>query len=202
VRSLSRSRIAAWVLACALPAEDVEIILGDLEEEYALRSRSTRGSLPWYWAQIVRSMPVFLWLPVRRGGWVPTLGVALGACAIQAMIELTTKFAIVGLFHPDARWPAFITLMVTLPSLTLLSYLAARIRPGAATMLTAIIVFAVVLQLVVKDDHGMTFWAQLATLFVGPSVAFTGGVLSLRTRAETKLQSGRDSVVPSGQGVV
>jgi hypothetical protein len=101
---------------------------------------------------------------------------------MQAMIELTTKFAIVGLLPPDARWPAFLTLAVTLPSLTLLSYQATRIRPGAATMLTAVVVFAVVLQLTVKRRHGMTFWTQLATLFVGPSMAFMGGVLSLKAR--------------------
>jgi hypothetical protein len=136
----------------------------------------------WYWAQIVRSMPVFLWLPVRRGGWLPTVGVALGVCAVQAMIELTTKFAVVGLFPSDSRWPAILTLAVTLPSLALLSYMATRIRSGAATMLTVVVVFAVVVQLAVKDGFGMTMWSQLATLVVGPSMAFTGGVLSMKTR--------------------
>jgi hypothetical protein len=182
VMRLSRSRVANWVLACALPPQELEIILGDLEEEYALRSRSTPGAFRWYWAQIVRSVPVLLWTTVRRGGWLPTLGVALGACAVQAMIELTAKFAIVGLFPPDARWPAVLTLVVTLPSLMLLSFLATRIRPGAATMLTALIVLAVVIQLTVKNGLGLTFWTRFASLFVGPSIAFTGGVLSLKTR--------------------
>ena len=179
---LSRSRIAAWVLACALPPQDAEIVIGDLEEEYALRARSTRGPLRWYWAQIVRSMPVFLWRPIRRGGWFSTLGVALGACAMQAMVELSTKFAIVDLVPQVAAGPAVLTLVVTLPSLMFLSYLASRIRPGAGTVLTAVIVFAVVAQLLVKDGHGLTIWMRLATLVVGPSVAFTGSVLSLKMR--------------------
>lgn len=179
---LSRSRVASWVLACALPPQDLELIIGDLEEEYVLRSRSTPGAFRWYWAQIIRSMPVLLWTPVRRGGWLPTLGAAVGACAVQAMIELATKFAILSLFPPDAWWPAVVTLVVTLPSLAFLSYLATRICPGAATMLTALVAIAVVIQLIVKNGHGMTFWTQLAALFVGPSMAFTGGVLSLKTR--------------------
>jgi hypothetical protein len=182
VMRLSRSRVASWVLACAVPPQDREVIIGDLEEEYALRSRSTPGACRWFWAQIVRSIPVLLWTPVRHGGWLPTLGVALAGCAVQAMIELTTKFAIVRLFPLDARWPAVLTLVITLPSLALLSYLATRIRPGAATMLTALIILAVVIQLTVKNGPGMTSWTRFAALFVGPSTAFTGGVLSLKTR--------------------
>jgi hypothetical protein len=179
---LSRPRVASWVLACVLPAQEVETIIGDLEEEYASRSPSTSGSVRWYWAQVVRSIPVLLWLPIRRSGCSDTFGVALGACTMQAVIEVTTKFATLELSPPNAPWPPVLTLVVTLPSLTLLSYLATRIRPGAATALTAIVVVAVVVQLIVKAGHDMPFWTQLVALVVGPSAAFTGGVLSLKTR--------------------
>lgn len=49
-------------------------------------------------------------------------------------------------------------------------------------MLTAVIVFAVVVQLTVKNGPAMTFWTRFAALFLGPSIAFTGGVLSLKTQ--------------------
>jgi len=177
---LSRTRVATWILAGALPAEDIEPVIGDLEEEYASRSRS--GSFParWYWAQIVRSMPIFLWLSIRRAGWA-TLGVALGACALQAGIEVTIKLAVLT-FGAGAPWPAALSLLVTLPSLTLLSYVATRMRPGAATAMAAVIVFVVLVQLSVKVGSGLPFGTQMAALVIGPTMAFTGGVLSLRTR--------------------
>ena len=181
---LSRAHVATWLLACVLPGQDVETIIGDLEEEYASRSRSPSDSVRWYWAQIMRSIPVFLWLPIQRSGWLSTFGVALAACAMQAAIEVTTGFAVHELFPPDAPWPAFLALIVTLPSLTLLSYQATRIRPGAGTALAAVAAFAIVVQLLLaaKAGRGIPLGTQLASLVVGPSMAFMGGVLSLNTR--------------------
>lgn len=180
--SLSRSGLAGWLLGCVLPRRELEIIIGDLEEEYALRCRSTPDASRWYWIQVFRSLPPLLWAPVRRGGWLPTLGVALAACVVQALVELTTKLALVDLLPAGARSLDFLTLLVTLPSFTILSYLATRVFPGAATMLAGIVLFAVFLQVAVQDGQGMTIWTQLSALCAGPSMAFTGGVFARRTR--------------------
>lgn len=102
MRLLSRAHVATWLLAFVLPGQGVETIIGDLEEEYASRSQSRPGAARWYWAQIVRSIPVFLWLPIQRSGWRSTFGVALAACAMQAAIELTTGLAVHELSPPDA----------------------------------------------------------------------------------------------------
>jgi hypothetical protein len=154
------------------------------EEEYALRSETTSqaGAAQWYWGQVGRSIPVLAWASVRQGGWASTLAVAVGACIVQAAVELATKFAMSAVVMPDARLPAILTLFVSVPTLAFVSYLAARIRPGGAAMLTALILIAVLFQLALKTNAGLPIWNQIAALAVAPSAAFAGGILSLRVR--------------------
>jgi hypothetical protein len=120
-----------------------------------------------------------MWALVRRGGCLATVGVALGACTVQASIEVASKAAISSV-APDIRLAAILTLMVALPTLVLVSYLAARIRPGASIVMTALVLIAVVVQLVVKEGQTIPFWNAIAALFIGPSATFAGGVLFLR----------------------
>jgi hypothetical protein len=178
------SRWAARLLGCVMPPRDVEVMIGDLAEEHALRSSSTGvwHLRFWYWRQIARSIPVLLAASVRRGGWTATLSTALAACLVQALIELGAKFAISDLAALDRSVVGILSWMVGFPSRIFVSYLAARIRPGAATMLTAIIVIAIVIQLFLKG-HDMPFWKQVAALFLAPTAAFAGGVIILRTTA-------------------
>jgi hypothetical protein len=175
-----RSRWSRWILGCVLTVRDVDAVMGDLTEEYALRSRSTAATHAsrWYWGQICRSIPPLLWASIRRGGWLSTLAVAAGACTVQAIVELTTKSAISSLVASHAGLGPS-TLIVTLPTLVLVSYFAARIRPGAAVAMAALIVIAVVAQLVMRGDQ-LPLWSQIAALLIGPAAAFSGGVLSLR----------------------
>ena len=75
-----------------------------------------------------------------------------------------------------------LTLSVTLPSLTLLSYQASRMCPGAATALAAIGIFAVGLQLVLAATMGRGLPpGKMAALVVVPWVALKGGFWGLRT---------------------
>ena len=173
-----RSRLASWVLACALPPRDLQTVLGDLEEECGHAHRSAR----WYWGQILRSLPFLMLSGIQRGGWLPTFGVAAATVAAQATIELTLKFALSSLFGPDWSQAMLATGVITLGSLGALTFLATRIRPGAATVLTATVLVAISVQLIVKSGIGLSTWTQLATLFLAPSVVFAAGVLSLRTR--------------------
>jgi hypothetical protein len=180
---LSRAQAAALLLTCVLPAQDVETIIGDLTEECACGTWSSSARTRWYWAQLLRSIPAFLWLPIQRGGWKSTFGVALAACAAQAAIEVTTRFAMYQLPLPDAWW-APLSLVVTLPCLMFLGYRATRVRPGAATALPAVIAFGIVMQLLLAAwaDAGIPLATQVASLVVAPSVALAGGVLSLKTQ--------------------
>jgi hypothetical protein len=110
------------------------------------------------------------------------LAVAVGACVVQAAIELGNKSAISALSAGDTQFIAVLSWVVGFPSLVLVSYFAARIRPGAAIILPAIIVIAVLLQLVLKASE-MPVSKQIAALFVGPIGALAGGAISLRRRS-------------------
>jgi hypothetical protein len=176
-----RARIATALLACLLPREDVETIIGDLEEEGAVR-QSTSGSARWYWAQLLRSVPALFWLPIHRGGWRSTVGVALAACAIQIAIEVTTGFAVRELAPTGAQWPPFVALIITLTSLALVSYMASGIREGAATALAGVAVFAIAVQLMLAIQMNRVLpIGLLAALIVVPGTALIGGALSSKT---------------------
>jgi hypothetical protein len=179
----SRARVVACLLSCVLHHQDVEAIIGDLEEEYAWRARAGYRPDWWYWVQVMRSLPSLLWLPIQRGGWPSTVGVAFAACALQAGIEIAAGVTAHRLSPPDAQWPAILTLGVTLPSLTLVSYQANRIRPGAATALAAIGVLAVGAQLILATatGHGL-LPGTVAALVVVPATVLTAGSWGLRAR--------------------
>jgi hypothetical protein len=104
----------------------------------------------------------------------------VGASIVQAIVELTTKSVLSSLFAHQAPLPALVTLLVTIPTLVFVSYRAARIRPGAAIALTALIVLAIAVQLMVTAGNGMSLWNQVAALLIAPSAAFAGGVLAVR----------------------
>jgi hypothetical protein len=178
----SRLRWAEWVLACVMSPRDLEVLIGDLDEERALLSRSMarREVAGWYWSQVVRSIPLLLWASVRRGGFFATVTAAVGACIVQSIVELTTKSVLSSLFTHHASLPALLALLVTIPTLVFVSYLAARIRPGAAIALTVLIVLAIVVQLMMKTGNNMSLWNQVAALLIAPSAAFAGGVLAVR----------------------
>jgi hypothetical protein len=171
-----RARAASWLLAFVLPAQDIEFVVGDLEEEY-----SSRASRRWYWGQLARSVPRLMWLPIRHGGLVPTCGVALAAGSVQALIELVIGTALYQLGPTGARWPVALSVPVTLASLLFVSHEAARLRPGAATVLAVVAEAVGVWRVLFAASAGEPApLAVLAGLVIVPTMAFAGGVLALR----------------------
>jgi hypothetical protein len=104
---------------------------------------------------------------------------AIAACLVQAIVELGARFAISNLVVADMGVAAMLTWVVGISSLVFVSYLAARTRPGASIMLTALIVIAVAVQLALKI-HQLPLWKLIAAVFAGPTAAFAGGAISLR----------------------
>jgi hypothetical protein len=96
---------------------------------------------------------------------------------------MTTAIAIRELSPPSAQWPAVLALFLTLASLALVSYRAARIRAGAATALASLASAALIVRLALSAHAGGGApFEMLAALIVAPATAFMGGCLSLRTR--------------------
>jgi hypothetical protein len=176
---LLRTRVATTLLTFVLPLEDVEAIIGDLEEEETSRAWGDA----WYWAQVMRSVPAVLWLPTRRSGWLATWSVAVTACVVQIAIEVSTGLAIRRFAPLDAQWPPVVAIVVTLASLIGVSFEAARIRPGAATAFAGLAVCAITFQLAVAAQAGSSLpVGMLAALVVAPGTALAGGFLSSKAR--------------------
>ena len=171
-------RIACWLLACLLPERDREAVMGDLAEEYALRSRS--ASL-WYWGQVYRSIPSMVWRSVSGGRWLPTLSVAMGAYIAAGAIEFVADLAISRWVAPDAPVYAVLGLIAGLATMALGGYVAAWIRPGAATALAGIVMISVAVLMVTKSG-AVPLWYQLAFLIAGPLASLAGGRLFLLRR--------------------
>jgi hypothetical protein len=64
--------------------------------------------------------------------------------------------------------------------LVFVSYLATRIRPGAAIAFTGLIVLAITVQLMVRTGISMSLWNQIAAILIASSAAFAGGVIAVR----------------------
>jgi hypothetical protein len=146
----SPSRVAAWLLGRVVPESDRDPVLGDLAEEYALRARSSdRATVSrWYWGQVCRSIPRMLWDSIRPGRWLSTLGVALAAYILSNALEFGATVAIARVLAPKTPLFTVISLFVGLATLGFSGYLAARIRPAAATALAAIVMIVVAVLLV------------------------------------------------------
>jgi hypothetical protein len=177
-----RAQLATSLLSCVLPQQDVETIIGDLEEEYVERSQCRSERVSWYWIQVVRSLPTLLWLPIHRNGWRSTIAVAFVACAAQAAIEVGTGVTLFLLSSSDAWWSSGVALLVTLLSLVVVSYHGTRVRPGAAALIALTAVVATAVKWLFSGAGRDVVAGQLVALLVLPTTALMGGALSLRLR--------------------
>jgi len=161
--------IAAWLLTCLLPASDRDAVLGDLVEEHGIRARiaSDPTAAVWFWKQVLGSIPWALWIGISRGAWLTTLGVAFGAYVVAGVIEFVGEAAIARLIGPDARALPVLSAAFGLVTILIGGYVAARIRPGAATLLAAIVMLVVVMLFVTVPDSA-PLWYGLTFLMVGP----------------------------------
>jgi hypothetical protein len=180
-RRHSPPRLATFLLGRLLPDRDRDAVLGDLAEEYTLRARlASRSSVShWYCGQVYRSIPSVVWSSVRRGQWLRTLGVAMGAYIAAGIVEFVGEMAISRLLAPGAPIHTVLSLIVGLMTMVLGGYFAAWIRPGAATALAGIVMIAVAVLMITKTGS-VPLWYQLAFLIVGPLASLAGGTLFLR----------------------
>ncbi len=177
-------RVATWLLGCFLPESDRETVLGDLVEEYGIRvqSASISNGAGWYWRQVWHSIPAVLWMGIRRGGWLSTVGVAIAAYILAGMIEFVGLAVMARLLSPVGRAFPVLSVIVGLATMVLGGYLASWIRPAAATVFAAIELIVIVMLFVTMRDSAPV-WYGLTFLIFGPVAALAGGTLCRVRRA-------------------
>ena len=178
--------IACGIVACVLPANLEEAILGDLCEEHALRAVSGSPFLAslWFWRQTWCLIPYSTWSAIRCGG-LSSLGAASGIYAFVMML----KFGVGLLMHYWMRsFSALQFLAVALFIFTAINVtagcVAARIRAGTTVLLALILVLTRLASIYILPRG--PFWFDVGTLLLtGLSVLVPPAVArSLRPAAK------------------
>ena len=177
----SPPRLADWLLRWLIPATDREQIRGDLAEEFSLRVQSSVSSRSWYWGQTLRSIPPMAWKTVRQGHWIRTFLVALGASIASGLLESVADAVLLKRVNSPSLLHSILSLIIGLATMAAAGYVAARFRPGAETVMGAIVLVAVTVLLVGRVGE-VPLWYGFAFLIAGPLASVAGGALFLRRR--------------------
>ena len=168
-------RAATWIVSRLVPREDRESLIGDLEEEYALRVRveSPSAAQKWYMRQVCSSTPPILWIRLARGAPFATLGVALAGYVAVGLMQLVVYWAI-----PTSAAPVYnpLGVIVLFPIVVLIGYFAERSRRRASVVLGAIMLLAIT-AMTLWVAESLPLWYRTAYFLVGPLGALIGGAL-------------------------
>ena len=179
--------IASWILERFVPERNREVVLGDLIEEYGLLAQANEQQASgWYWGQVVRSLPGMIRDHARGGAWLITLAVAVVAFFAAGTVEIRATRALAGYLSLDDSSFLLAGLPIGLASMLAASYVADRLRAGAATIF-AVILGACILFFMVVDPDSAPLWYQITFLFLGPALAIAGGRLATRSRRNREL---------------
>ena len=161
-----------------LPPRDRDVVLGDLFEEYALRSSaSTAAATRWYWGQVCRSIPAVLVARIRRDNWPLTVFVALAVYLLVGILNRAGTNFMARLLGPHVATYAPSGVIVGLTAIAAGGYVAAFTRRGASSVLGALVVIVAIV-LMASPADAAPLWYQVAFLLLGPLAAHAGGSLT------------------------
>ena len=174
--------VATWILSRLAPKNERDPLVGDLIEEYSLRSSTTSSSaaLSWYMKQVLASAPLLLRIRLVQAAWISTIGAALIAYIAVAVAELSVDWAISNWTAAGAFAYKPLGLIILFPIVVLIGYVAARFRRGAPIVL-GVMMLLVVTTMMLSTTESMPPWYGVAYFAMGPAAAFIGAALrSLR----------------------
>jgi hypothetical protein len=178
--------VAMWLLLRLVPSDEHEPLVGDLTEEYELRAKaaSSSAAFRWYLQQVGASVPPLLWARLTRAAWISTIGVAVLAYIAVGLVELTVNWAMSLLSAPGAAAYNPRELLITVPMVVLIGYVAAQLRRGAALVLAAMMLL-VVIAMISWSAESMPLWYRIVYFIAGPAAAITGAALRSRRPARS-----------------
>jgi hypothetical protein len=175
-------QVATWAISRLAPRSEREALWGDLAEEYELRARAatSAAALRWYRQQLCASIPPLLWARVCRASWLATTAVALLAYFAVGVVEFVVNRGISRSSVDGASAYDPLGMLITFPIVVLVGYLAERVHRGAAFVLGAMMLLAVIV-MTATSTESVPLWYRIAYLVVGPAAVSFGSVLrSLR----------------------
>jgi hypothetical protein len=122
-----------------------------------------------------------VWTAARQGRWIPTFLVALGAYIGTGLLESAADAVLLQSVNPQSLLHSVLSLIIGLATIAAAGYIAARFRPGAETVMGAIVLIAVTVLLAARVGE-VPLWYGFAFLIAGPLASLAGGALFLRRR--------------------
>ena len=176
-----RSRVldmATWILLWLVPKHEREPLVGDLTEEYVLRTNaaSSSAALKWYLQQVCASVLPLLWAKFARTAWISTVGVALLAYVAVGVVEFIVNSAISSWFATGTVAYDALGLLISSPMVVLIGYFAAGFRRAAGNVLGAMMMLVITV-LMWWTTESMPAWLRIAYFVVGPVAACIGSAL-------------------------
>jgi hypothetical protein len=180
MRRNSPPAFACWLLESVIPVPYREAMLGDLIEEYTLRSESASplAASRWFWSQVCRSVPSMVLSSLRSGDWLTSMSIALGVYIVMGMLKFAADLTISSLVAPQKATYVVLAPFVFLATTSIGGCVAARIRRGATIFLALIVMITVAVLIEVKVcTIPVLWWYQFGFLTLGPlSVLLTPAV--------------------------
>jgi hypothetical protein len=172
-------QVATWFLSWLAPRSHREALMGDLDEEYALRANTASASaaFKWYLRQVCASAAPLLWIRLSRNAWTATLGIALLAYLAVGVAELMVNRALASLSGTEGAAYDPLGMVITFPVVVLIGYFAARRRRRAPLVLGAMMLINVTAMTLLSTEV-MPVGYRVAYFLVGPAAALIGSTLS------------------------
>ena len=185
MKSSSPPRVPCWLLEFVLPVSYRREMLGDLIEEYNLRTHSSSAlkSSLWFWGQTCRSVPSILWSLLRNGDWFTRLMTAFGVFLAMVILRCSAGAAVSKLIAPGEITQVVLAPIVSLVTTAIGGCVVARIRREATVFLALLVLVSVAVLIAIKIcTTPVPWWYEFGFLTLGPaSVLVTPAVVwSLR----------------------
>jgi len=193
MRRYSSPALVCWLLGSLIPVAYREAVLGDLVEEYTLRTESTspHTAARWLWSQAGRSVPPLVWslvLSSLRGNWFISMSVAMGVYIFMGMLKVAADVAISKLVAPQQWTQVVLAPIVFLTATTIGGCVAARIRRGAMILLALLVMITVAILIEVKVcTIPVPWWYRFGFLTLGPlSVLLAPSIIGVLAPANAR----------------
>jgi hypothetical protein len=167
----SAPALACWLLESVVPARYREAMLGDLIEEYNLRTKSASPlTAPgWFWSQACRSIASTGWSSLRSGNWLISMSIAAGVYIVMAMLKLAADSMISKLVAPQQATQVVLAPVVFLSAAAIGGCVAARASRGAMIFLALMVMITVAISIERKVcTIPVPWWYEFGFLTLGP----------------------------------
>jgi hypothetical protein len=177
-------QVTAWAFSRLAPGSQREALMGDLAEEYALRSdaASSSAASKWYLRQVCASAAPLLRARLAGTAWISTIGVALFAYVAVGLVEGIVNGATASSSETNTAAYNPLGMFITFPMVVLIGYFAAWFRRRAAIVLAAMMLLSVT-AMTLWANESMPTWYRIAYFLVGPAATCIGSALRRPWRA-------------------